>query len=117
MKESEAWRRIATKIASGRWDKNGVCTEIHSLYNKALIGYDTRQVMEIRIWDHSVLAARRDKTFNRAYYLHDETVGDYFLVGGEKQSSPNLRILACLMLALECEDEENGTTPTKRKRA
>lgn len=87
MKESEAWREIARRIAEGDWNGWGLCAEVGDLgYLAKLIDYDTEAAMLGRIGRHQD--------------IYDECIPFVFPKGEQ-----DVRVLAALLLAEEAESE------------
>ncbi len=105
--EARAWREVARRIAQrGELRASGLCFEVTIAANEdyaipgepAFVKRTCEQSMDVRLIRH----------LDGASYLE----GDDYEMDGHVRL--NTRILACLLLALECDDEARSLTPERR---
>lgn len=90
MREAEAWRVAARRLATGRWNHLGICAEVPG----DKLDEATKDAMHDRIQEHAALSSDRDRVTD---------AGEWFAYprGTEREA----RIYAALWLALEAEDD------------
>ena len=86
--EARAWREIASDIACGRWNGRSLCNELSQR------GHEYGTPLKERLHEH------------RLVECPDDWCGRYVWPEGD----PAPRVLACLFMALEAEDESHSPT-------
>lgn len=97
--EARAWRTIAERIASGRWQHAGLCAEVTACEDMACVFTQAMDRVSRHRWAARFVEHTGEYASDDAHVYH---------MWGWRRGDAAPRVLACLFLALEAEDDADA---------